>query len=520
VAWMALGGGALLTPGLLFSTSSLDPPFEAVANPAAWPAMRVPVDVLRYVGLAGAMGAVPLAALSLLARFRAARGVERQQLKWMALVAVPLPLFVVATFFMAIFDLTAMLGVTAGLMVIVLPVAAGLAVSQYHLYEVDRLLSRALAYVLLSGLVLGSYATVVLVSGLVAGGLGSGSQVAAVLGTLVAVSIAWPARGRLQDALDRRFNRREFEAISVVRRFVRDPSPTATIEEVLREALRDPSIDVAYWIDDRARWVAEDGRPIDAGRTAIEVRRRGVPVAAVSYDAARIDQHLVETAAAEARPELENTRLRAAIALQLVEVRESRARIVAAQLAEREKIERNLHDGAQQRLLGLAFQLRAAAVSGDGERTRLVLDSAVEEIQRAVRELRDLANGLHPAILSDGGLAAALDDLAARTPLPVRLEATAERFAPEIEAAAWFIACEAVANSVKHARATRIDVEVRRREGRLVLAVADDGVGGADAGGRGLRGLADRAEAAGGSLTVGASASGGSLVRVELPCAS
>lgn len=520
VAWIAVGGVALLVPGLLFSTSPLDPPFEAVANPAAWPAARVPVDTLSYLGLGGAMGAVPLAAASLLVRFRSAAEAERRQLKWMALVAVPLPLIVIATFFMAIFDQSALLEVTGALMVILLPVAAGLAISQYHLYEVDRLLSRALTYTLLSGLVVACYAGVVLLGGTVLSDVARESQVSAVLGTLVAVSIAWPARRRLQDALDRRFNRREFEAIEIVRRYVREPSTSMTVEQVLRKATSDASLDVAYWIDDRSRWVAQDGRSSEPGRTGIEVRRRGAPIAAITYDGGRIEQHVAESAAAEARPELENARLRAAIALQLVEVRESRARIVAAQLAERRKIERNLHDGAQQRLLGLAFQLRAAEVSGANDRTRAALDDAVDQIQQAVRELRDLANGLHPAILIDGGLAAALDDLAARTPVTVRLEATEERFAPDVEAAAWFIACEAVANAVKHACATRIEVSARRLDGHLVLAIADDGLGGADPDGRGLRGLSDRAEAAGGSLTVGASEWGGSLVRAELPCAS
>ncbi len=148
---------------------------------------------------------------------------------------------------------------------------------------------------------------------------------------------------------------------------------------------------------------------------------------------------------------MENARLRAAITLQLVEVRESRARIVEAQLAERRKIERDLHDGAQQRLLGLAMQLRAVELSGDAERMRATVATAVDEVQAAVRDLRELANGLRPAVLIDGGLAAALDDLAARSPVPVQLETTGERFAPEIEETAWFIACEAVANAVKHA---------------------------------------------------------------------
>ncbi|MGE0228507.1 MAG: histidine kinase [Dehalococcoidia bacterium] len=519
VAWAAGCGGILLVLGMVFSTSPLDPPFEQVPNPMAWPAGRLPVGVVRYVGLAGAMGAVPLAAVSMFVRFRSARGVERRRLRWIALAAIPLPLLLVGTFVAALTDSTLLLSATAGVMVAILPLAAGLAIAQYHLYEVDRLLSRTLSYVLLTGAALLSYLVVVLVAGSVLGDLGGGSQLSAVLGTLGAVSVAWPARGRVQDVLDRRFNRREFEAVELVRHYVRDPSPSATVEEVLRQALRDAAVDVSYWVDERSRWVTQDGRASGPSRTGVEVRRHGLPVAFVGYEPAHLDQHLVQAVAIEARPELENARLRAAIALQLVEVRESRARIVEAQLAERRKIERNLHDGAQQRLLGLAFQLRAAAVR-DQAGAGALLDSAVEEIQRAVRELRELANGLHPTILSDGGLAAALDELAARTPVPVRLRVADERFPPRVEAAAWFIACEAVANAVKHARASRIEVDARRLDGRLRLTVADDGVGGADPEGQGLRGLADRAEAAGGSLSVGASSWGGALISAELPCVS
>jgi signal transduction histidine kinase len=211
--------------------------------------------------------------------------------------------------------------------------------------------------------------------------------------------------------------------------------------------------------------------------------------------------------------------LRAAITLQLVEVRESRARIVEAQLAERRKIERDLHDGAQQRLLGMAMRLRAVEISGDPDRIRGALATTVDELQAAVRELRELANGLRPTVLIDGGLAAALDDLAARSPVPIHLETTAERFAPGVEETAWFIACEAVANAVKHAAPGAVAISAGRANGRLHLVIEDDGIGGADPAGRGLRGIADRAEAAGGTLTVHPRDGHGTVVIAELPCA-
>ncbi len=179
-----------------------------------------------------------------------------------------------------------------------------------------------------------------------------------------------------------------------------------------------------------------------------------------------------------------------------------------------------MHDGAQQRLLALAFQLRAAEASPDHDRTRAALSEGVSEIQCALGELRELANGLHPTILTDGGLAAALEDLVQRTPISVRLTATDDRFSPNTEAAAWFIASEALTNAVKHAQATTVEVRASRQNNHLVLVVDDDGRGGAQATGQGLRGIADRADAAGGRLTIADRVGGGTRIRLELPCES
>jgi signal transduction histidine kinase len=240
----------------------------------------------------------------------------------------------------------------------------------------------------------------------------------------------------------------------------------------------------------------------------------------VTFDAGRVEPDLVRAAATQATAALDNAGLRAAVALQLVEVRQSRARIAAAQFAERRTIERNLHDGAQQRLLALALQLRAAQLGGDEATLRRAIGAGVGQLQDAVVELRELANGLHPAVLADGGLAAALDDLAARTPVPIKIAISDQRFPPDLEAAAWFIACEAMANAVKHAYPSAIEVDVAARDGLLIVEVRDDGIGGARPAGHGLRGIADRAEAFGGSLAVRTGPGAGTTVRAELPCGS
>jgi signal transduction histidine kinase len=197
------------------------------------------------------------------------------------------------------------------------------------------------------------------------------------------------------------------------------------------------------------------------------------------------------------------------------ELRASRARIVAAADEARRRIERDLHDGAQQRLVALALMLRHARATLDPA----VLDAAIDELAAATAELRELARGIHPAVLTEGGLEPALAGLAGRVPLPVEIAGPpAERLPPAVEAAAYFAVAEALTNVVRHARATRVEVSVRRRGDRLVVRVRDDGRGGARPGG-GLRGLADRAAALGGAFSLESPAGGGTTVRAELPCA-
>jgi signal transduction histidine kinase len=205
---------------------------------------------------------------------------------------------------------------------------------------------------------------------------------------------------------------------------------------------------------------------------------------------------------------------------QLQEVRASRARIVAAADAERRRIERDLHDGAQQRLLGLRLALQLARDRiGDAAAVEALLAEADAEVGGALEELRALARGIHPAVLTDEGLAPALGALARRAPVPVDVAVNGERFPPAVEATAYFVACESLANAVKHAGASRVAINVTRTNGRVAISVADDGVGGADLGGAGLRGLRDRVEALDGRLNVTSPAGGGTRVTAAIPCA-
>jgi signal transduction histidine kinase len=216
----------------------------------------------------------------------------------------------------------------------------------------------------------------------------------------------------------------------------------------------------------------------------------------------------------------ENVRLDAELQARLDDLRESRARIVQAGDAARRKLERDLHDGAQQRLVGLALDLRLARekLEADPQAAGAMLDEASAELARATDELRELARGIHPAVLSDRGLGAAVESLAKRAPLPVQIDASLEGRLPEpVEAAAYFVVSEALTNVVRHSEANRAEVGIRRDNGRLLVEVRDDGTGGADTAGSGLRGLADRVSALDGRLRVQDSAGGGTVVRADIP---
>jgi signal transduction histidine kinase len=502
---------------ILVAPAELEAPFRGIQNPLGVSALTTPRHVLA--SLSGLVNNVLVLAAfaSLAVRFRRSEGEERRQLLWLGFLVVPVPALVVVAYAAAKTDNDPLLGFAAGGFVAVLPIAVGLAIVKARLYDVDRLLSRALTYVLLSLVLAVTYTGVVLLVGHGIIGAAGNSTIAVALATLAAAAVIRPAHRFLQDAVDRRFSRRRYDALQRVREYVRAPNSTTTIEEVLRTALHDPELSVSFWVHDRESWVTGAGHPALPSAHAVEVQRGGRRVARVMANTE--EREVLDAALREAQPELDNAGLRAAVALQLEEVRESRARLATAQLAERRRVERDLHDGAQQRLLALAAQLQAAMLNGDPIRCREALTIGVEQSQAAVRELRELANGLHPAVLTDGGLACALDDLASRHRIQVHVSEPDRRYPPRVEATAWFIACEAVANAVKHAHADQVRVSVNNGGSTLKVTVEDDGVGGADASGEGLRGLADRAEAIGGQLTILARQPHGTTVSSVLPCA-
>jgi signal transduction histidine kinase len=306
-----------------------------------------------------------------------------------------------------------------------------------------------------------------------------------------------------------------------------DPAP-ADLHAALARALRDPSLILAYWLPEFGSYADHDGRPVEVpdreGRRAVRlIERDGRRVAALLHDPALEDEpELLTAVTAAAGIALENARLNVELRARVEELRGSRARIVEAGQRERQRLERNLHDGAQHRLVALSLQLGLLEEELAGQASATAqLGRARGEIDTSLDELREIAQGIHPAVVSGHGLAVALEQLVARAPVPVRISVEIEGRLPEaIEMAAYYLIAESLANIGKYAQASSATVELARSNGDLHVEVADDGIGGADTErGSGLRGLADRVEALGGQLRVWSPPGGGTRLKAEIPCA-
>ena len=305
-------------------------------------------------------------------------------------------------------------------------------------------------------------------------------------------------------------------------------APPGQLRDALARALGDSTLQLAFGQPDGAGYTDTAGLAVavaqpDPGRAVVPVAGADEAIRAVLvYDEGlELEPQLVRLTAAAAGMALEHARLQAEVLAQLEQVRASRARIVEAGDAERRRLERDLHDGAQQRLvtLSLALGMARERAATDPELESLIA-SASKEAREALTELRELARGIHPAILTETGLAGAIQALAERSPVATTITAVpAGRFPEAIEATAYFVVSEALANVAKHAGAGGAEVTILTRPGRLVVQVSDDGAGGARPdGGSGLRGLADRVAAAGGVLRVDSPPGCGTRLEADLPC--
>ena len=300
-----------------------------------------------------------------------------------------------------------------------------------------------------------------------------------------------------------------------------------SVRDTLADALGDPTLTLAYWLPRPGRYVDADGHPAElpapgAERAATEIVRDGVPVAAIIHDAALLEEpELVRSAGAAAALLLENERLDAELRARYDELRASRARLVAAGDAARRRLERDLHDGAQQRFVALALKLRLARNALEPEtRAADLLDEGMAELALGLAELRELARGLHPAVLTERGLAPAVSALAARSPVPAGVTCDLPgRLPPDVEIAVYFVVAEALTNVAKYAEAQTVDVLLERTPRGVLVEIHDDGVGGADpSAGSGLSGIADRVAALDGELHVESPPGGGTHLSAEIPC--
>jgi signal transduction histidine kinase len=308
------------------------------------------------------------------------------------------------------------------------------------------------------------------------------------------------------------------------------PAPAgAPVREMLAESLGDRSLSIAYWLPDREIFVDDRGRPVSlpgagSGRAWTAVEREGQRVAAIVHDA-ELDAtpELVHAAASAAALAIDNERLKADLRARLEELRHSRRRIVEAADDARRRIERDLHDGAQQQLVSLALDLRLLrAQLKDQPELAATVEELTDKLNAALAELRELARGIHPAVLSDHGLVPAVHVLVERASLPIECDLAFEgRLPAPIEAAAYFVVAEGLTNVVKYANATHARVSLRRRGDVLEVVVADDGVGGASIErGSGLRGLSDRLAALEGELAVDSILGEGTRLTATIPIAA
>jgi signal transduction histidine kinase len=438
----------------------------------------VPSELLFWSGLTALAASMILGALAMVLRMRQAQGVERQQLKWMvaavSLVVLTLPIGAPLYYSFVVVRIWNAIVLTA------VPLAALAAIWRYRLYDIELIISRTVVYATVTAALGGSFAALIVGLGVV---FGRGSTIATALATLVVALAFRPLLTFFQTYVDRWFARGRYDALNDVARFMAE----------LRAGRREPEEVSRVVADASARMRSDEARAA-----------------------------LVPALEQEASLAIEMVRLRAELRAQLTEVRDSRRRIVAATESERRRIERDLHDGTQQRLVSIGLGLRHLQhqLGDPGAEVTHSLNTAVQEVTDTIEELREIAHGIRPGILDDG-LASALRDLVQRTLLPVSVRVPDRRFPRDVETAAYFIACEGVTNATKHAAATRLDLDVREVGDRLVMRVTDDGVGGAELrDGGGLVGVSDRVAAHGGRLSIRSEPGQGTTLVAELSCAS
>jgi signal transduction histidine kinase len=480
-------------------------------------------NALLVVSLPGVLVTLILTIVSVVRRFRRSTADLRTQMQWLALGGMLLPLTLIVGWASYVTIDVADVVVLIGLVIAnaAIPAVIGIAVLRPQLFDVNRVLASTAAHAAATVVVLSVFTAAVLTAGLL---LPGDSVLAAVAATSLCALVLAPLRTRLQRFVDRWFYPARLAALAAIDELTRQTATTLarpeTLEPVLQRALADPSLRLGLATGDAGGLVDLAGEQLAVGPAEVPVMLGGERIGAIS--AAGTSRVLLREIAAAAAPTVEVIRLRLGLQRALHDVEASRARMLRVGYEERQRLERDLHDGAQLRLVSLGMALRVAQrhlpdgrVDVDG-----LLDQAVAELGTAVSELRQLAHGIRPSCLDDG-LAPALSVLVDSVPIPVEVQVAETPMDGDLQTTAYYVASEAIANAVKHSQAGRIAVHVAAQGSDIYVRVKDDGVGGAvQRGGSGLARLADRVSAHGGTLVVSSPPDGGTIVEAILPCAS
>ena len=567
LAWLAVAVAslqtivAILTPGpIIGSNQGEGHTFRLAMNPTG----MTELSGLLQTSEAALRLALPVIALvsfsALVLRFIRSRGEERQQLKWLAyaggvLVVSVTPLFGPAGWTANVSWVIFIVALTIGV-----PGAAAVAILKYRLYDIDPIINKSVVFAALAAFITAVYVGIVVGIGNLLGSAGHTSLTLSILATAVVAVAFQPVRDQVQRLANRLVYGKRATPYEVLFQFSHRVAGTYSSEDVLPRMARvlgegtgasraDVWIRLADGIAPAASWPLSDGPapsrvaitgqllPTIPGLSRIvPVRHQGELLGALSINKqpgellTPIEEKLLADLAAQAGIVLQSVRLSAElrarlteISQQAVELRASRQRIVATQDAERRRLERNIHDGAQQNLVALTVKLRLATTLAkrDPERARASVNALEVESDQALETLRALARGIYPPLLREHGLATALRAEAEKTQLLTSIRADdLHRYPPDLEAAVYFVCLEALQNVTKHARASRVEINVQSLAHELSFDVTDDGAGfdlAQDAGGAGIRNMMDRIEGMGGQLEIRSAADHGTTVSGTVP---
>ncbi len=539
VAWLVVATCVVLTLGaLILATAGWSDPFGGI-DAAAGSAGDV-ARVAIVIAVSAEVVALLLSVASLVVRFRRSTGVERLQLKWFVSAAA----LAAVAFSVGIFVDSAVVSVILSISLLCLYVAIGIAMVKHNLYDIDVIINKTITYGALAAFITAIYVVVVVVIGAVIGV----TEGVSLLATAVVAVAFQPIRRRAQQIANRLVYGERATPYEVLSRFSEHVGETYSDEDILVRMARllaegTGATSAAVWlrVGDEVRpaavWPTNGGMataiPLVRGEppevegvtAAVPVRHQRELLGLLTVTKppneplSSVEDKLVADLAAQAGLVLANSKL-------IEDLRASRQRLVAAQDEERRRLERNLHDGAQQQLVALAIRLKLArtTASKDLVEADRMLEQLEGDVTDALENLRELARGVYPPLLADQGLTAAIDAQSRRSAVPVRVEADGiDRYPQEIETAVYFCTLEALQNAAKYADAGQITVRLVQDDGELVLSVRDDGRGFDPAVtplGAGLQNMADRLAALGGRLIVRSRAGGGTTIEGRIPVRS